>query len=216
VRQELSAPATAIMSYAEMLMDDAATEDRAQFTDDLQRILDASRTLHRLILSLLDPATIHRNDGGADLLEYRRTLRHDLRTPINAIKGYGEMLREDAAGGSAETFVADLDKLLKEATLLLDRIDGLVTFSDGDAPPSEGAARTADGTGAPASMVESLIEAVRPVAANEADLAAVTNRTGTCCPAACSARAIRCCRPRTAPARSPWSRKRPSISSCSI
>ena len=128
VRQELSAPATAIMGYAEMLMDDAGQADSAQRTDDLQRILDASRTLHRLILSLLDPATIHRTDASADLADYRRTLRHDLRTPINAIKGYGEMLREDAADGGAETFGADLDKLLGEATQLLDRIDGLVTF----------------------------------------------------------------------------------------
>jgi adenylate cyclase len=173
VRQELSAPATAIMGYAEMLMDDAVQAGRVQFTDDLQRILDAGRTLHRLILSLLDPATMHRGDDNSDLAEFRRTLRHDLRTPINAIKGYGEMLREDAAGGSTETFIADLDKLLKEATLFLDRIDGLVTFSGGDAPPPEGTARTADGTGSPASMVESLIEAVRPVAANEADLRTV-------------------------------------------
>ncbi len=163
----------AIMGYAEMLMDDAVQAGRAQVTDDLQRILDAGRTLHRLILSLLDPAATHRADGNADLAELRRTLRHDLRTPINAIKGYGEMLREDAADGSSETFVADLDKLLKEATLFLGRIDGLVTFSGGDAPPSEGVARTADGTGAPASMVEGLLKAVRPVAANEADLAAV-------------------------------------------
>ena len=127
VRQELSAPATAIMGYAEMLMDDAAPADRGQFTDDLQRILDASRNLNRLILSLLDPATIHQAGGSAELTEYRRTLRHDLRTPINAIKGYGEMLREDAADRSAERFAADLDKLLKEANLLLHRIDGLVT-----------------------------------------------------------------------------------------
>src|SRR2546430_2944106 len=173
VRQELSAPATAIIGYAEMLIDDAVLGGRGQFTDDLQRILDAGRSLHRLILSLLDPATIHRIDGNADLAEFRRTLRHELRTPINAIKGYGEMLREDAADGSAETFVADLDKLLGEATLLLDRIDGLVTYCGGDAPPLEGAAGAATEIGAPASMVESLLKAVRPVAANEADLAAV-------------------------------------------
>jgi adenylate cyclase len=167
VRQELSAPATAIMGYAEMLIDDAALGGRGQFTDDLQRILDASRTLHRIILGLLDPATIQRTDGDADLAQFRRMLRHDLRTPINAIKGYGEMLREDAADGSAETFGADLDKLLGEATLLLDRIDGLVTYSGGDA------SGTAAEIAAPASMVESLLNAVRPVAANEADLAAV-------------------------------------------
>src|ERR1700680_3015464 len=162
VRQELSAPATAIMGYAEMLMDDAVQADRGQLTDDLQRILDAGRTLHRLILSLLDPATIHRSDGSADLAELRRTLRHDLRTPINAIKGYGEMLREDAADdGSAQAFVADLDKLLGEATLLLDRIDGLVTYSGGDAPSSDRAGLAATEAGAPTKMVESLLKAVR-------------------------------------------------------
>src|ERR1700747_1001733 len=99
------------MGYAEMLMDDAVQAGRVQVTDDLQRIIDASRDLHRLILSLLDPATIHRADGTA-LSKCRRTLRHDLRTPINAIKGYGEMLREDAADGGADRLVADLDKLL--------------------------------------------------------------------------------------------------------
>ena len=173
VRQELSAPAIAIMGYAEMLMDDAVQADREQLTDDLKRILDASRTLHRLILSLLDPETIHRTDNNTDLAEYRRTLRHDLRTPINAIKGYGEMLREDAADRGADTLVADLDKLLGEATLLLDRIDGLVTFSGSDAPPSDGTGPVAAEIGAPTRMVESLLKAVRPIAAKEADLAAV-------------------------------------------
>ena len=170
VSQELSAPATAIMGYAEMLMDDAVQAGREQFTEDLQRILDASRALHGLILSLLDPASIHPTVGSVDLVEFRRTLRHDLRTPINAIKGYGEMLREDAADRSSESFVADLDNLLKEATLLLARIDDLVTY--GDAPRSEGAAHAATEIAAPAGLVESLLEAVRPVAANEADFAA--------------------------------------------
>jgi adenylate cyclase len=173
VRQELSAPATAIMGYAEMLMDDAAPADRGQLTDDLQRILDASRNLHRLILSLLDPATIQWTDGNADPAEYRRTLRHDLRTPLNAIKGCGEMLREDAADGNAETFGADLDKLLGEATLLLDRIDGLVTYSGGDVPPSDETDSAAPEISEPARMVEKLLKAVRPIAAKEADFAAV-------------------------------------------
>ena len=173
VRQELSAPATAILGYAEMLMDDAVLVDRGQFTDDLQRILDASRTLHRLILSLLDPATIHQTDSDTDLAEFRRMLRHDLRTPINAIKGYGEMLREDAADGGADTLVADLDKLLGEAALLLDRIDGLVTFSGADAPSSDGTGAAATEASAPARMLESLLKAVRPIVANESDRAAV-------------------------------------------
>src|SRR5450759_4197820 len=181
VRQELSAPAIAIMGYAEILMDDAAQAGSGQLTDDLQRILDASRNLHRLILSLLDPATVRQAAGSTDLAEYRRTLRHDLRTPINAIKGYGEMLREDAADGGAGTLVADLDKMLGEATLLLDRIDGLVTFSGGDAPPSDGTDAATTETGASTKMVESLLKSVRPIAAKEANLAAVRTRVWQSC-----------------------------------
>jgi adenylate cyclase len=45
VRQEMSAPAAAIMGYAEMLMYDAVQTDCVQRIDDLQRILDASRGL---------------------------------------------------------------------------------------------------------------------------------------------------------------------------
>ena len=173
LRQELSAPATAIMGYAEMLMNDAVRSGRAALIDDLRRILDASRSLYGLILSLLDRAAIPRTDGISDQSEFRRMLRHDLRTPLNAIKGYGEMLREDVADASAEAFAADLDKLLREATLLLDRIDGLVTYSGAEASAFDEVARSSTLIAAPAMMVESLLKAVPPVPANEGELAAV-------------------------------------------
>ena len=173
LRQELSAPATAIMGYAEMLMNDAVRSGRAALIDDLRRILDASRSLYGLILSLLDRAAIPRTDGISDQSEFRRMLRHALRTPLNAIKGYGEMLREDVADAGAEAFAADLDKLLGEATLLLDRIDGLVTYSGADASAFDEVARSSTLIAAPAMMVESLLKAVRPVPANEGELAAV-------------------------------------------
>jgi adenylate cyclase len=173
LRQELSAPATAIMGYAEMLMNDAVRSGRAALIDDLRRILDASRSLYGLILSLLDRAAIPRTDGISDQSEFRRMLRHALRTPLNAIKGYGEMLREDVADASAEAFAADLDKLLGEATLLLDRIDGLVTYSGADASAFDEVARSSSLIAAPATMVESLLKAVPPVPANEGELAAV-------------------------------------------
>ena len=102
----MSAPATAIMGHAEMLMNDAVRSGRAALIDDLRQILDASRSLYGLILSLLDRAAIPRTDGISDPSEFRRTLRHALRTPLNAIKGYGEMLREDVADAGAEAFAA--------------------------------------------------------------------------------------------------------------
>jgi len=177
VRQELSAPVTAIMGYADMLMEDAVRSERTEAIDDLKRILDASQALNRLVLTLLDPTVFQRREGSTDLVEFRRKLRHDLRTPINAIKGYGEMLREDALGGGADAFVGDLDKMLKEAILLLDRIDGLMTHAAGDVPSSDGAVNSGVAPIAPDRMVESLLASVRAVALDEADrTAAIPSR----------------------------------------
>jgi adenylate cyclase len=175
LRQELSAPATAIMGYAEMLMGDAVQAGSAQRIDDLQRVLDASRSLHCLIFSLLDQAAIHLPDGLADPAEFRRMLRHDLRTPLNAIKGYAEMLREDAAAVGAETFACDLDKLLGEAALLLDRIDGLVTYSGTHAPAFDEVAHPVTMNAAPTRMAESLLKAVRPLRDSPDDSGAEVN-----------------------------------------
>ena len=169
----MSAPATAIMGYAEMLMNDAVRSGRAALIVISGESSMRVRSLHGLILSLLDRAAVPQTDGISDQSEFRRMLRHNLRTPLNAIKGYGEMLREDVADAGTEAFAVDLDKLLGEATLLLDRIDGLVTYSGADASAFDEVARSNTLIAAPAMMVESLLKAVCPVPANEGELAAV-------------------------------------------
>src|SRR4051812_9456144 len=40
----------------------------------------------------------------------RKSLRHDLRTPINQILGYSEMLQEEAVGEEQDRFVPDRRK----------------------------------------------------------------------------------------------------------
>ena len=64
-----------------------------------------------------------------DIDSYRTKLRHDLRTPINAVKGYGEMIMEDARDGGHDALLPDLEKLLAAADGMLARIDALVAFS---------------------------------------------------------------------------------------
>src|SRR5438477_5790638 len=50
-------------------------------------------------------------------------LRHDLRTPINQIIGYGEMLDEDAAEAGNERASADLRRIVAAARSLLELVD---------------------------------------------------------------------------------------------
>ncbi len=58
-------------------------------------------------------------------------IRHELRTPINGIIGYSEMLLEDVTG---EELVADLTRIREAGRQLLDRVDTLLLR---DASPDE-------------------------------------------------------------------------------
>jgi len=68
-----------------------------------------------------------------------KSLRHDLRTPINQIIGYSEMLGEEATSEGHRQYVADLEKIGIAARNLLATIDSL---------PLDGLAAPAATTGA--------------------------------------------------------------------
>src|SRR5262245_11824099 len=129
VRQDVSAPVGAMVGYAEILVEDAPRYGLERFTPDLIKMHQASLALQRIIDDLLDPQALAQRVDNADYAAFRSTLRHDLRTPINAVKGYGEMLLEDADGADAEPFIHDLHKLLDAAQRLLARIDVLVELA---------------------------------------------------------------------------------------
>lgn len=132
VCQDFSAPVAAIVGYAEILMEDAPRYGLERFTPDLARMHQAGLSLQQIIKDLLDPDFRARRVGGADYGALRSTLRHDLRTSINAIQGYGEMLLEDVEGSGAEAFVQDIKKLLAATKRLLARIDALADFASGN------------------------------------------------------------------------------------
>ena len=103
LRQEFIAPAAAIVGYAEILIEDARGLSFDAYLSDLERIRNAGGALHDLLQSVLS----HEHSGDPVIFDQFK-LRHDLRTPINAIKGYGEMLAEDAADTNGhEVLLAD-------------------------------------------------------------------------------------------------------------
>jgi adenylate cyclase len=124
LRQEFAAPAAAIVGYAEMLLEDSGRAGLDDLKPDLQRIHTAGLALQRLIGDVLA-----RESGPDDAESFGQRLRHDLRTPINTIKGYGEMLLEDVEDAGAANLAQDLRRLLTAAEQMLARIDGLVNFS---------------------------------------------------------------------------------------
>ena len=87
IRQELRSPIRHILGYCEVLLEE---EQLADITaNDLRRIHRSAQQLLELISRHLDPA---------ELLSPKdwRGVRHDLRTPINQVIGYTEILLEQA------------------------------------------------------------------------------------------------------------------------
>jgi class 3 adenylate cyclase len=163
MRQELLAPVTALVGYGELLCEEADRLAIDELAADLERVLTAARDLLELVNGLLDEAATSDQPTGADLEAIQVRIRHDLRNPLNAIKGYAELLLEelDEHGGAA--LRADLDALLKESESLLARIDVIVDFSRG----SGGAEVAAENQGALASMAANLVRTVKPIEARE-------------------------------------------------
>ncbi|SVC01441.1 uncharacterized protein METZ01_LOCUS254295, partial [marine metagenome] len=95
IRQALMAPAQAIFGYSELVNQAIVTDDLKKFKPDADEILSAASQLSDMINHLLAAGSSDVLFEGKDVDDVEKELRHDLRTPINAIKGYGEMLLED-------------------------------------------------------------------------------------------------------------------------
>jgi class 3 adenylate cyclase len=159
MRQELLAPVMALVGYGELLSEQAERLELVDLAPDLERILTAAQDLLALVNRLLDEAAAPAQASRAELETIQSKMRHDLRNPLNAIKGYAELLLEelDELGGVA--IRADLEALLGESESLLARIDVIVDFSRGD----ESAVLTCQDEGDVAGMIANLVRTVKPI-----------------------------------------------------
>lgn len=125
--QRLAGPAETILGFQTLIVTALQRDAQAESLADARTVLDAAQTLDVMIKRLLSP------DGQTSVADIDdATLRHDLRTPINAILGYSELMLEEAAGELDPTIENDIRTVVKECGRVLDQLDGLVDFSRGD------------------------------------------------------------------------------------
>jgi class 3 adenylate cyclase/CheY-like chemotaxis protein len=113
LKHDLRTPLNHIIGYCEMLLEESASTARPQLVADLERIHLAGRRLLAVINDLFDPIKSAAYQANPSLIH------HEVRTPLNQIIGYAEMLQEEAAEQGAETFVEDAGKILQAARKLL-------------------------------------------------------------------------------------------------
>ena len=130
LQRNLLSPVNTLRAYGDTLLAEGTRLGLDEMVPDVDRIRSATASLGDMVESLTDEAFGRTFFNPDDLAESQKKLRHDLRTPINAIKGYGEMLLEDLEDfEDGEVLRADFRKLLQEANWLLSRLYAI--FDDG-------------------------------------------------------------------------------------
>ncbi|WP_217357287.1 adenylate/guanylate cyclase domain-containing protein [Ruegeria atlantica] len=159
LRQNLISPVSAIVGISELLQSEAGNLKLVESASDLSRISQATTELNALVDQLLHPDMALRLTASGD--EGMTRLRHDLRTPMNAIKGYSEMLLEDLDDLNAGHLKADLLGLLKHTDALLQQIDQLAALSD---DPASAAFEVPDAPIETVAMFANLVQSMQPLA----------------------------------------------------
>jgi adenylate cyclase len=114
-RQEFGSSVAAIIGFLDILIEDARKQSHADFLPDLERMRAAGAQLSALIAQAVDSFPRQADQTAR--------LRHEFRTPLNAIKGYGELLVEEISESGPDTLLTDLGKVLDLADRLLGEID---------------------------------------------------------------------------------------------
>src|SRR6266513_1308188 len=114
LKHELRTPLNHIIGYCEMLMEQAQDDGLDIFIADLDRIHSAGEQLLGIIDDLCDPVAHRKMDEAS--------MHHEVRTPLNQVIGYAEMLQELAKDMGQDSFASDLQKVHTAARRLLDLI----------------------------------------------------------------------------------------------
>jgi CheY-like chemotaxis protein len=127
MRHELRTPLNAILGYSEMLLEDAGKEGQPAFLADLSKVHASGTHLIALINNILDPAKIEA--GTLDLEAAGEMIRHQLRTPLDSVIGYSEMLQEEAESQGLRECAADLGHIRAAGLKLLALIEDIIHFA---------------------------------------------------------------------------------------
>ena len=125
IAQRLASPAEALFGTQQLLLEEVAKTAPQDAIDDLEKVLEAAKKLTSFIHAL------QRNDVELNETESSAArLRHDLRTPINAIIGYSELVMEDFSAELSESAQADIETVLRAARKLLSEIEAVGDWSE--------------------------------------------------------------------------------------
>lgn len=143
LRHDLRSPINAIVGYSEMLLEEGFAEDDQALADDVRKIWNAGKELQHFVDEVFAPESFRRHQGASreKRAAFAKDVDHRLRTPLNAVIGYSELLLEREKDSGHGAFTSDLEKIGRAGRQLLDQADAIIKFcaieAEGEATDSD-------------------------------------------------------------------------------
>ena len=155
-RHNLKNPVNAILGFSEMLIEDCEDDGYDHLLSDLRKIHEAGQQVLEIIEESFSDSSL--SGAHTKVSEIAKRMEISIRTPINNIVGYGEMLLEDKKDVEIDTFTEDINKIIKSGKALSEEINQIISFD----PSSE-----LGGQDKSINAVRSVLTSIQPLDENE-------------------------------------------------
>ena len=164
-RHNLKNPVNAILGYSEMLIEDCEDEDFTDLITDLRKLHNAGNE----ILNAIDDNFAEKNLAvvGKSITDIARDTEIAIRTPLNTIIGYSELIIEDNYNIELDNFNSDIEKIIESGKRIEEELKLIIQFKD---HLGKGIKLKSFNDGENFSMVEDVIDSIKPLESGDKEL----------------------------------------------
>ena len=125
-RHNLKNPVNAILGYSEMLIEDCEDNGLDHLIPDIKKLNTAGEQILTSIENIFNDAALDSNEKSITSMAEEMELA--LRTPLNTIIGYSELLLDDADNVKIDNFSSDINKITSSGRLLENELKNIIGF----------------------------------------------------------------------------------------
>ena len=125
-RHNLKNPVNAILGYSEMLIEDCEDEGLSEVVLDLEKLFKAGKDILSAIENNFSDQSLTLSTKKISEIGIQTEL--DIRTPLNTIIGYSELIVEDNPEIKIDTFESDIKKIIDSGRLLEKELSSIILF----------------------------------------------------------------------------------------
>ena len=129
-RHNLKNPVNAILGYSEMLIEDCEDEGIDHLISDINKLNQAGNEILSSIENIFNDKAL--NDPNKSISVIAEEMEMALRTPLNTIIGYSELLLEDSDSVPIDNFVSDINKITESGRMLEKELSSIIKFNSDD------------------------------------------------------------------------------------